>query len=279
MIAVLLAAALLAAPAPRTAAPARVTMVVCAPGFPGTTTEAQPSMDALSGVIARLAGWSAEALGAVYHQDEKAGLARLAQPDAAVAFVPAPFFVKHRDTLKLTPRMQVVMKGAGESEVWTLVAKKGRITKPAALDGFTLLSTAGYAPAFVRAALGGWGALPAGATIAQSNQILSALRKAAAGERVAVLLDSASAASLPTLPFAADLEVVAKSAPLPAGFVCTIDKRLPEGRWKALEAALGKVASDAQGAPVLDGIRMTRFVPASKATVDAARRLGSEPAK
>ena len=35
--------------------PARPVLVTCAPGFPGTTAEAQPAMDALAAALARAA--------------------------------------------------------------------------------------------------------------------------------------------------------------------------------------------------------------------------------
>ena len=79
------------------------------------------------------------------------------------------------------------------------------------MAGFTLLSVAGYAPDFVRhSALKGW-ALPADVKIEATGQVLSALRRAAGGEPVAVLLDQTQASALATLPFAAELKAVTES--------------------------------------------------------------------
>jgi len=252
----------------------RVTLVACAPGYPGTSAEAQPSMDVFAAALAAAAGWPRDSLSAVYEESEKAGLARLAAPDAAVALVPAPFLVKHGKALDLAPRLQVKQRGVGVSEVWTLVAKKGRVRSPAALAGFTILSIAGYAPDFVRGALAGWGKIPEGARITQSSQVLSSLRKVAAGEDVVVLLDGAQSGALESLPFAADLEVVARSQPLPTALVCTVGRKLPAPRWKALEGGLVKLGETPQGTTALEGIRMAGFVPADPAAVAAVRRLG-----
>jgi hypothetical protein len=266
-----------AVPAP--ARPARpVTLVACAPGQPGTTVEAQPSMDALAGAASRAAGWPPGALAAVYEPAEREGLARLGQPDAAAALVPLPFLVKHGAALKLAPRLAVVTQGARDPvEVWTLVAKRGRVASPAALAGFTLASSAGYAPAFVRAALAPWGRLPEDVRIVESAQVLSTLRKASAGEPVAVLLDGAQAAALPSLPFAGELEAVARSAPLPSGLVVTVGDRLPAARWRALEKALVALPSSAEGAAALRGLRMERLVPLEPATLQELRRLERAP--
>jgi len=270
----------LAEPAAVAASPAGpITLVACAPGFPGTTAEAQPSMDALAGAVARGAALPAGALAALYLPGETDGVARLGQPDAAVALVSLPFFLAHGAALGLSPRLQVELAGAGLLERWALVARKGRVARPADLAGMTVLSTAGYAPAFVRGALGGWGRIPDGVAVAATAQVLSALRKAAGGAEVAVLLDGAQAEALATLPFAADLEVVARSAPMPTALVATVGTRLPAPRWAALEKALLGLAADPAGAAALAGIRMVRFLPLDAAALAAARATATGKAK
>ena len=262
-------------PAAAAAAPAPVTLVAVAPGYPGSTAEAQPSMDAFAAALAQASGLPRGAVRAVYDETEERGLERLAEPGAALALVPLPLLVKHGQALKLTPRLQVEQKAAGLAEVWSLVARKGRVASPAALAGFTVLSVAGYAPGFVRGALAAWGELPAGAKVAQTSQVLSALRRASAGEDVAVLLDGAQTAALASLSFAAELEVVARSAPLPAAFVCTVGKKLPVARWKALERGFAAVGQEPAGAAALEAIRVVRFLPASPEALAVVRRLAA----
>src|SRR5262245_60817817 len=74
---------------------ATTTLVVCAPGYPGSTAEAQPSLDAFAAAAAKAAGWPEGSFTAVYHPSEDDGLAALAKPDAALALVAWPFFDKH----------------------------------------------------------------------------------------------------------------------------------------------------------------------------------------
>jgi ABC-type amino acid transport substrate-binding protein len=248
-------------------------IVACAPGSPGTTAEAQPGLDALAAAVAQRAGWPADSLGAVYEPTEQGGVARLSRPEAAVALVSLPVWVKHGQALALEPRLQVVMQGAtGPTEVWTLVARKGRVRSPESLAGFTLASTAGYAPDFVRGALAGWGKLPESVEVTQTRQVLSQLRKAASGADVAVLLDGTQTAALASLPFAGELEVVARSEPLPIGFVAMVDQRLPAAKRRALEQALVKL-SESPSVPVLQGLRMSGFVPLDAVTLAKAKRL------
>jgi len=277
LAALALAALALAAPAALASPPERSFLVVCAPGSPGTTAEAQPTMDAFAAALAAKAGLPATSLGAVYHEEEASGVARLRAKDAALALVSLPFYLKHERELALRARLQAVPKGRSETERWALVARKGRVASSAALEGFTIASTAGFAPAFVRGpALGSWGRLPAGVRIVQSGAVLSALRRAAAGEPVAVLLDGAQEAALGSLPFASELEVVTRSPPLPGGVVAVVDARLSPRSWGALETALQRLPSDSAGAAALDAIQMTRFTELDAQALSRARKAYAE---
>ena len=55
------------------------TLVVCAPGYPGSTEQAQSTMDDLARTIGESAGWGTDRLRAVYHETLEPGLDRLEQ--------------------------------------------------------------------------------------------------------------------------------------------------------------------------------------------------------
>jgi hypothetical protein len=237
-------------------------------------------MDGLAGALAEAARLPHGALAAVYHETEQGGVARLSAPDATLALVPLQFFLAHERDLGLEPRLQAVPRDAGAAIRWSLVARRGRVSGPAALDGWTVVSLAGFSPAFVRGpALGAWGKLPAGARIVQSGAVLSALRKAAAGEDVAVLLDPAQAAALAGLPFAGDLEVVAQSPPLPASIVATVRGRLTEASWSRIGAALLELGADPGRASLLAGLHLAGFSAVDRPALEAARRSFAEAAR
>lgn len=265
-------AAVLLGPGPVLAAVGPVTLVVCAPGYPGSTVEAQPAMNAFATAAARAAGWEPGELEAVYFETEQGALERLAGPDAALLLAPLPFFLQHRAAYQLEPHLQAVQQGGKAAEAWTLVALAGAVNRPADLAGFELVSLAGYVPRFVRGpALSSWGELPATVKITFSGAVLSSLRRAAAGEKVALLLDHAQAAALPTLPFAAKLAVVTQSAPLPVSVLCLVGGRMPAGRVKTLTGALRTLGATSPGAEALAGIRLTGFVPADVPALAMAR--------
>ena len=226
---ILILGSLVAAQPPRT-------IVVTSPGSPGSSADAQARMD---GFAAALSSGAHTQIAAMYEPTDAGGARRLAE--SGIGIVSLPFFLAHEHELALRPRLQVVAKGRPALDPWALVAQKGKVTSANALAGITILSSVAFAPAFVRGdVLGSLGKLPDGVQLVQSTAVLSALRRAAAGEPVAVVLDGAQQASLESLPFAAKLEVVAKSPAMPAALVVTIDRKLPAKQWAALEPALAR---------------------------------------
>src|SRR5256885_1173095 len=149
-----------------------ITLVVCAPGYPGTSAEAQPAMDALARA---LGGPAHRPVEAVYEETADGGLKRLAAKDAALLLAPLPFFLDQERKLALAARMMAVPKdGTGPLQKWTLVTGKEH---PADLRGYPVQSTAGYSPRFVHA----MSPPLKGGKVVDSAAILSGLRRAANG--------------------------------------------------------------------------------------------------
>jgi hypothetical protein len=140
------------------------------------------------------------------------------------------------------------------------VVKSGRVTDAKSMAGYTILSVAGYAPDFVRhSALQGW-TLPPDVKIEATGQILGALRRVAAGEPVAALLDQTQAAALPSLPFAAELKAVTQSPELPVALITVVESRVTAARARALQAALLKMGHESGSADSLGPLRLRGFV-------------------
>lgn len=264
----------MASPPSVSGGPRRI-LVACAPGYPGSTAEAQATMDRFGAAAEAAAGWKPGALGAVYHETFEAGVARLGAPDAVLALVTLPLYLHERTRLSLKPRLQVAQT-SGAMEVWSLVAKKGAVAGPADLEGWELTGGAGFSPGFVRGpVVGAWGKLPRSARITFAAAPLSALRRAASGEKTAVILDSAAAAALPGLPFASDLEVVARSRPLPGSLLCTIGDRLPARDADRMIKALSQLHRTPAGVEALAAIQVTRFEPVDRPALESAQRAFS----
>jgi hypothetical protein len=251
-------------------AAAAATLVFCAPGYPGASGDAQPFMDQFAQAATSAAGWSAHSLTAIYDPTEAGGLAKLAAPEAALAFVPYPFFVQHAAELHLSALVQADVLDTGPTQKWTLVAKRGRLAGASSLSGLTILSTAGYAPMFVRgAALTAW-KLPGDVRIESAGQILSALRRANTGEPVVVLLDQTQTNSLASLPFAGELQSVVQSSAVPVAVVAVVGTRLDAAKAGSMRSALLGLSHNPANADLLASLRLRGFVPADLPRIAAA---------
>lgn len=237
----------------------QITLVVCAPGYPGTTEDAQPTMDELAGGVKRAAGWGDERFAAVYHPTIEGGLEALSAESAGLALVPLPFYLEHREQLALEPLVSVA-QAAGATETWSLVAKRGAVSGPAALAGWELAGMPGYSSRFVRrVALAEWGELPADVRIRFDPRVLSVLRKAARGEKIAAILDRAQTEALASLPYASDLEVVVRSHPLIGTVLCRVNGRVSDAAVDEIERAFLELEHLEGGRALLDTLRILRF--------------------
>jgi ABC-type phosphate/phosphonate transport system substrate-binding protein len=236
------------------------TLVFCAPGSPGAANDAQPLVDAFAQATATSAGWKPGSLAAIYDPTEAGGLAKLSNADTVLTFVPYAFYVQHGAELHLSAIAQADVAGIGTQERWTLVGKAGGTAGPQSMAGYTILSVAGYAPEFVRhSALAAW-SLPPDVKIEATGQILSALRRVAAGEPVVALLDQTQAAALASLPFAAQLKTLTQSPPLPVALIAVVESRLPAPRAKAFQSSLLKINSATGAADTLSSLHLNGFV-------------------
>jgi hypothetical protein len=235
-------------------------LVFCAPGYPGASGDAQPLVDEFAAAAAGAANWPAGSLAAAYDASEQGGLTKLASPDAAIAFVPFPFFVEHAAMLHLEPLLQADVQGVGTRERWTLVGKRAGAGGSTSLAGYTLASTAGYAPQFVRRFGVGSFALPEDVKINATGQVLSALRSASAGERIVVLLDQEQMTASASLPFAAQLATLAQSTPVPVAIIALVDGRLGKTRAESMRAGLLKLGMTDAGKATLGRLRLNGFV-------------------
>jgi hypothetical protein len=241
-------------------------LVICSPGSPGTTDRAQPRMDAFAAAVAAKAG---QPLGAVYEPTDAEGVKRFAS--ASLGIVSLPFFLARENELGLHAQLEAVQQGRPTLEHWTLVVQKGRVAKAEALAGMTIVSNAGFDPAFVRAAIAQLGPVPAGAEIVQSSAVLPALRRAANGEPVAVLLDGPQTASLGSLPFASKLETVTTSPAWPAGIVVTVGTKISSKAWAPFERALLGLGGEPAGAAARSALEVDHFAPLDRAALASAR--------
>lgn len=247
-------------------------LVAWAPGYPGSTEQAQPTMDAFARLLAVAAGWDADHVTAEYQGTEDGGLTRLTHEGTQLALLPLALFLKYEEQLALRPIAQVVGPEGEATETWSLVAPAGRIDSPEDLAGWTVLGIPAYSEAFVRGSiLGRWGALPVDVNVEFTRRVLGGVRRAGNGENVAVLLDSVQTAALALLPNADALEIVATSDRVLMGLVVSVGARLDGQTEEALLGGLMQVHEDAAFAEVLSTVRVMRFDPVDQAALATSR--------
>src|ERR1043165_3719165 len=96
------------------------TLLVCAPGYPGSTAEAQPAMDGLARALATSARLPQGSLAAGHGEETEGGLTRPAQRDTALVLAALPFSLEHEHDLRLLPRLMAVPQGGEALQRWTL---------------------------------------------------------------------------------------------------------------------------------------------------------------
>ena len=197
-------------------------------------------------------------------RQRKSDLARLAAPEAALAFVPYPFFVQHGAQLHLVPLAQADVPPAGVQQRWTLVLPKGHAAaargtgRPDAHQhGGLRTGFCPRGPAQPRARC------PPTTTITATGQVLSALRRAANGDPVAVLLDQEQAGATGQFAVRGEPAAVGTSAPVPVALIVVVAGRMPQARAQALQQALLHLSGTPQGAATLSRLRLNGFVTAA----------------
>ncbi len=239
------------------------TLVVCAPGHPGTAEQAEPTLRAFARALAAAGAWSGDTARTAFCESSEEGVRQVRAPAAAAALVSLPFYLAHAEELGLRA-VAVPVTAVGARAPWVLVAGQGRVRRPADLAGWTVSSRAGYAPDVVEALITrAWGRLPAGVRVTFTPRSLSALRRSAAGDSVAVLLDGEEAAALKALPFANRLEEVFRSDPLPLSVLAVVDRDRSGDRdanWaRDVVEPLLRLHQTGEGAAVLREMRIDRF--------------------
>jgi len=263
--------ALAVLPARAATGPARA-LIFCAPGFPGSTSQAAATMTSFADAVAKGAELPEGSLAAEYHEAEEAGVERLRREDVALALVTLPFYAKHRDDLLLTPR-RVALPASGPAETFGLVARRGAIVSAGALAEYEIVGIPAYAPEFVRKTIfADFGDVPASARFRFTSRVNSSLIRAAEGDKIAVLVDGEQLAALPGHPRAANLEVVARSKPLPGSVVCEVGTKASAAARPLLES-LDRLKRFEAGAAALRSIRLSGFEPIDAGRLDRDLRL------
>ena len=209
----LVAITLLAAPA----ALAETRVLLCFPGGPGTTEQAQPVVDQFLSKLAAQAGWD-KASGA-YYNDMARCAAEIKAGKADVAMIPLDVYLAQRGAWKLAPVAKLANKEtAGQ---YHIVAKKGATLD--SIKGQQLSTGLKASDSFLtRVALESRVDVSKDFKVKRRRSALKSVKDVAKGKAAAALLDDVAQKALDGLPMAKDLVTVLSGPELPGAIVAGV---------------------------------------------------------
>lgn len=208
-------------------------ILLCFPGGPGSTADAQPVVDRFLGKIAGLAGWDS-ATGA-YYNDMSACAAEMKKGAADVVIVPLDIYLKERAAWKLAPI--ATLENKETSGQYHLIAKEGATL--ASLKGKKLVTGLKCDEAFLGKVAFAGKLSTSDYAFERERSPLRAIKNVAKGQADAAILDDNQKRALEGKPMGEGIVVVVSGPELPGAIVAGAGT-VPSG----LSDALAKVCQD-----------------------------------
>lgn len=242
--------------------------VICYPGGSVKARDAEPAARQMLRALERMGGWPEGSFDSRFTTDAKE-CERLLAGRPPFAIVSLGEYLAHPG---LVPLVQPEIQGR-TTDTWRVLVRKGTFRSLDDLKGKTLGGATVDQTTFVDRLIFQGKARVADFVPRPSVQPLRALRSLAEGALDAVLLNDQQFRALGGLPFAADLEVVFTSAPLPlVGIVADGQKTTSQERQK-LSGSLKGFCRDPQGRPFCEVFGIDAFVPVGASAYEPMRGL------
>jgi hypothetical protein len=260
----LLATALMV-PGQAAAKAARVALVIVNPGGPDAGAEGQKLAAQLAEHLGTSVGIDPSELEGSYFGRLAPAVAYLKQHKDAFVLGGLGVYLSQRQALKLVPLARLVGKG-GTGEEYSVVVRKGRYAtlqelRGKSLQGSVLADDPRYVDRFV---FGGKLVACEWFACTPSERPLSALRKLAADEVDAVLLDRVQAEALKAMPLAEKLQAIYSSGPVPTVGLMMVETPRTRALRERVVQAVTKLCATDKGAPVCQTYGITGFETMAK---------------
>jgi hypothetical protein len=227
-----------------------------APNAAGSPEQAVETMTSFSRYLEKVAGWDADSTRVDYRNTVESGEEQLEQDAPGFLVVPMPIWLRHHEEQGWTPLLTLVTDSA-DAQRYTLYGPPG--SSLASMEGAPIRGDSAYDPAFVRGLVLDGEELRY--ELEPTARPLSAVRKAAKGEEVLVLLDESQRQALDSLPSGVELSLLAESPWMPAGVLVAT----PGAAVKDIEALKAGLArgpgDDAEDGELLKTMKIQRFDP------------------
>jgi|LSQX01.1.fsa_nt_gb ABC-type phosphate/phosphonate transport system substrate-binding protein len=258
--AVLAVAVLLAAALPLGAFPQK--MMMCLPGFPGTTSQAQPLVDQLLRFLEADLSLEAQSISGVYLSDDAEASEKLPVLKPGLAVVGPSVYARFSGPLKMKVIAKVEASGRGSDTYYVLVRKDGPASL-SALSGQSVAVTGISDSQYVYNVMLDR-KLPANSlNLSTPKRPMKALRDLHQGALQAVVIDQAIHDSLRELPFADDLHVIHTSKPVPAPAVVVMGQTPAEAQ--RIGTALLSLCTTTEGKALCSALSISSIRKASDA--------------
>jgi hypothetical protein len=210
-------------------------MVLCMPGFPGTTAQAQPFVDKMLRHLESKMGFDKQSLSGVYLPDGNQGVARLEKDKPGLALVGPSVYAGQHSVFGMKVIAKVEVNGRGD-EVYSVVTRKDGPGTLKALAGKKVSGVVVHDEKYVYNVLLDKAIDPGGLTLVSQKRPLKSLRDVASGKADAAIIDQAVKQHMGDLDIAADLRIIHTAQPVPAPAVVVMGQGAKQA--KAFKKAL-----------------------------------------
>ena len=237
-----------------------------APYGAGDAEQAAATMEEFARYVEKAAGWPEGSASATYSSTVDGDLGRLQEDPPGYVIVTAPIYLRHHAAFGWRA-MGSLITDTADAQRYSVYGPAGSTL--ASLEGAPLTGDTAYDAAFVAGIV--LGRAEVGFELVPTDRPLSAVRKAARGESIAVLLDEGQRRALDSLPTGDDLVLLAESIWMPAGILAAGEGVSAEAAEK-LMAALERAADDPAAEPLFHTMRIRRFEPVDPEVLAALDR-------
>lgn len=259
-----------------TAAPAPEMIVVCYPGGPVNTRDAQSAMGSMLRVVERVGQWPENRFDSLFTSKIDECRKQIAEKKPKFAITSLGLYLELRNPHNLLPVVRPRIKGR-TSERYRVVVQKDKYKSLDELKGKNLGGTVLAEQSFIGKIVFAGKVDPAGFFVLQpSNQAIRALRALDKGELDAVILNEQQYAGLSSLHLQTPLEVVFTSEEIPLMGVVANSTTTTEEERARFGKALEQMCTDSEGQKLCDLFGVESFNVVDAAVFEPMIKLWDE---
>jgi ABC-type phosphate/phosphonate transport system substrate-binding protein len=242
-------------------------LLLCLPGFPGTTQQAQPYIDKMLRHLEGKLGAAAGSMSGVFLPDGEEAVAQLSQVKPGLALVGPSVLAGNHERLGMKVIGKLIINGK-EQETYSVVTARTGPSDVAELEGKKVSGTVVHDDRYVSNVLLDRKVPPGSMKLESQKRPLKSLRDVARGLTDAAIVDQSVVDHMAELEFAGDLRVIYTSKPVPAPAIVIIGDG-PEAGAKKIKDVLIGMCERPDGKELCKTLMITAIKAASDADYKA----------